>query len=67
MRCPYQEYKWLPPRRLIELLSELPEDTRVVTNYVGNLTIFDNEGMYWGFIDFNVDGSIETILEGEDT
>lgn len=67
MRDPFGDYKWLPPGRLIELLRELPEDSRLVTNYAGNLTVYDSEGLYWGFIDFNVDGSIETILEGENT
>jgi len=63
MRCPYQEYKWLPPGRLMELLRELPEDSRLVTNYAGNLTIYDSDGLYVGFIDFNLNGSVETPLE----
>lgn len=61
MRDPFEEYKWLPPGRLMELLRELPEDSRVVTNYVGNLTIYDSDGLYWGFIDFNLKGEIERI------
>ena len=47
----------------MELLRELPEDSRLVTNYAGNLTIYDSDGLYVGFIDFNLNGSVETPLE----
>lgn len=58
---PFGDYKWLPPRRLMELLRELPEDSRVVTNYNGNLTVYDSDGLYLGFIDFNLKGEIERM------
>lgn len=52
--------KWLTAGRLIELLSELPKDTPVVANLVGNLTILsENCDTFMGFIDFVADGTVE--------
>ena len=59
MRYEEGAYKWLPPHHLAHLLLTLPEDCKVVVNRLGNLTVMDADHTYWGFIDFNCEGTIE--------
>jgi len=49
---------------LIALLSELPRDTMVMPNVVGNLQLRSPQGRYIGFIDF-LFGETE-MLEADD-
>ena len=51
--------KWLSTQRLAELLSELPEDSRVAVNAVGNLIIKDADKRYIGYVDFSEDGCVD--------
>lgn len=55
--------KWLPAWRLVELLTELPPDSRVMVNAVGNLLVrsHDDEKSL-AFIDFVLVGSIEPMI-----
>ena len=55
----YLEYKWLSPHHLAQLLLTLPEDCKVVANRVGNLAVMNADYTYRGFIDFNLEGTIE--------
>jgi len=56
--------KWLEPRRLAELLLQLPEGTQVCVNQIGNLFIADENGKPYGFIDFSGAGSVERPFDG---
>ena len=54
-------FKYLPAKRLAELLSQLPDDHFVAPNEVGNLSIFKEVGDDFelvGFVDFLFDGEI---------
>ena len=51
--------KYLPAAHLIEILSTLPPDSRVMANSVGNLLILSADGSVGvGFVDF-VDGEVD--------
>lgn len=53
--------KWMTPLKLIELLSQLPVDSRVTCNSVMNLSVMSSDGsktIYW--IDF-MDEVIESM------
>lgn len=55
-------FKFLDPKRLSELLLELPPNTVVAVNRVGNIAVCTREGdefQYAGYIDFLFDGSVE--------
>jgi len=53
--------KVISPFKLMELLSELPENVTVEVNAVGNLRICDKEtGQYLGYIDLGEE-SIELV------
>jgi len=56
--------KYLTAEQLIALLSELPRDTMVMPNVVGNLQLRSPQGRYIGFIDF-LFGETE-MLEADD-
>lgn len=64
MRTEYN-MKYLKVSKIIELLKELPIDSVITPNAVGNLTIYKeneleyNELEYVGFIDFLLEGDIE--------
>jgi hypothetical protein len=45
--------KGLTPRELIAALEQLPEDSTVDCNLVGNLLVSSAEGDYIGYIDFD--------------
>lgn len=58
----FQIFKYLPAKRVAELLSTLPEDCFVAHNEVGNLAIFKEAGdgfEFIGWIDFLFDGEIK--------
>lgn len=52
--------KYLEVGRLLELLGRLDANYRIYPNRVGNLAITDADDNYKGFIDFLLEGSIET-------
>ena len=58
--------KFLEADRLIELLQQLPQNYKIAPNNVKNLAIFDEEDNYYGFIDFLMDGEIETCAEDQE-
>jgi hypothetical protein len=43
----------MSPKKLSNLLNELPQGSRVEVNTVGNLRVTDANDKYLGFIDFN--------------
>lgn len=51
--------KWLTPAQLIQALAEVPLDSRIVTNKVGNLAVMSNTWEFLGFIDFILEGDFE--------
>lgn len=54
--------KYLSAGKLIELLSTLPPDARVICNTVGNLLVMDGPGEnYLAYIEFARDGTVESM------
>lgn len=54
--------KWLPAARLRELLEELPADSRVIPNSVGNLVVYSENGEHMtAYIDFFDVGVVEHV------
>ena len=51
--------KWLSTQRVRELLSELPENSRVQVNAIGNLIIENSDGKYVGYVDFSENGCVD--------
>ena len=52
--------KWLTAQRLVQLLSEVPPDSRVMVNAVGNLLIKNASGnQLVAYIDFFAAGELE--------
>ena len=52
--------KWLTVKRLVELLEEVPSDSRVMVNTVGNLLVLNAVGTESvAFIDFLAAGEVE--------
>ena len=51
------DVKYLPVQDLLACLVDLPINTLICTNRVGNLSILDTDEKYVGFIDF-VDGEV---------
>jgi len=55
--------KWLRAARLIELLAELPADSRVMVNIVANLLVLSADGTHRvAYIDFNEE-CVESMME----
>jgi len=55
-------FKWLTVARLTELLAELPQDNRVMTNAVGNLLVLSADGTHSiSFVDFVCDGEVLSL------
>ncbi len=54
--------KWLPAARLIELLSTLPADSRVMPNEIGNLLVLTADGeSALAYVDLARDGAVELM------
>jgi hypothetical protein len=51
--------KWLTAARLIELLTTMPADSRVMPNAVGNMVVLDATGETMiAYVDFSGDGEV---------
>jgi len=59
-----EHIKYLPVKKLRELLSELSDDDLVFPNQVGNITILDKEFSCKGFIDFLLEGEVIIYPKG---
>lgn len=60
-------HKYLTSGRLVDLLTTLPSNTRVIPNAVGNLLLVDEYGhMAVGYIDFVGEGEMEDMMDVED-
>lgn len=49
-------YKFLTPEQLSKVITQVPTDSHILVNSVGNLCVCDQNQEYIGYIDFLNDG-----------
>lgn len=63
-----EHLKYLGKQKLSEILAELPENSVVVVNKVGNLGVYENHSCekFIGWIDFLFEGEFKSAYEEDD-